>query len=278
MRPRRPERGDSPIVLAALLGVLLGSSASLWVQRSNAAHVCSPADCMTCPVCAGGSAVASGVTAVAASYPVGGTWRPAEREGSGNAELQAVLKRVAINDEVLVAGASEASHGGAAPLPNADRDAGARSVKQRADHSRRHLRHAGHVGRERAAHWRQKLHGHRHGRAHRCAHAAYACRPAAACRCKRGVALTPPCAARAAAGAMEKIGVAYWQAKAADLADKAQDNHGISAQKFHLLREFLLLGYRVLLSGAAGGQCAQLAGAHAVVRSRRRHRHATEPV
>ena len=51
---------------------------------------------------------------------------------------------------------------------------------------------------------------------------------------------------------MEKIGVAYWRAKAADLADKAQDNHGISAQKFHLLREFLSLGYRVLLSGAAG--------------------------
>ena len=59
-------------------------------------------------------------------------------------------------------------------------------------------------------------------------------------------------AACLAAGAMEKIGVAYWRAKAADLADKAQDNHGISAQKFHLLREFLSLGYRVLLSGAAG--------------------------
>ena len=50
---------------------------------------------------------------------------------------------------------------------------------------------------------------------------------------------------------MEKIGVAYWRAKAADLADKAQDNHGISSQKFHLLREFLSLGYRVLLSGTS---------------------------
>jgi hypothetical protein len=49
---------------------------------------------------------------------------------------------------------------------------------------------------------------------------------------------------------MEKIGVAYWRAATADLADKAQDNHGISAQKFHLLREFLSLGYRVFLSGA----------------------------
>ena len=67
----------------------------------------------------------------------------------------------------------------------------------------------------------------------------------------------PPCAELSSspwvllpAGAMEKIGVAYWLAKAADLADKAQDNHGISAQKFHMLREFLELGYRVLLSGA----------------------------
>ena len=47
---------------------------------------------------------------------------------------------------------------------------------------------------------------------------------------------------------MKAIGVACWHAKTADLADKAQDNHGISAQKFHLLREFLSLGYRVLLS------------------------------
>ena len=196
MRPRRPERGDSPIVLAALLGVLLGSSASLWAQRSNAAHVCSPADCMTCPVCAGGSTAASREAAVTASYPVGGTWRPAGREGSGNAELQAVLKRVAINDEVLVAGASEALPV-LAPLLNADRDAGARSLKQRADHSRRHVRHAGHVGRERAAHWRQKLHGHRNGRAHRCATQHTHADPPAACRCERSVALTSPCAARA---------------------------------------------------------------------------------
>ena len=65
---------------------------------------------------------------------------------------------------------------------------------------------------------------------------------------------SPNAACRVIAGAMEKIGVAYWRAKAADLADKAQDNHGISAQKFHLLREFLSLGYRVLLSGAVGAK------------------------
>jgi hypothetical protein len=49
---------------------------------------------------------------------------------------------------------------------------------------------------------------------------------------------------------MQQLGVACWRAATAELADKAQDNHGISAQKFHLLREFLSLGYRVLLSGA----------------------------
>ena len=112
MRSRRLERGDSrvdsPVVIAALLGVLLGSSASLWVQRSSASHICAPADCMTCPVCTASTAVAERVAAIPASYPVGGTWRPAEREGKGDAELQAVLKRVAINDEVLVAGARAA--------------------------------------------------------------------------------------------------------------------------------------------------------------------------
>lgn len=53
---------------------------------------------------------------------------------------------------------------------------------------------------------------------------------------------------------MEQIGVATWSAAAAQLADNNQDNHGISSQKFHLIREFLELGYRVLLSGAPCGQ------------------------
>lgn len=47
---------------------------------------------------------------------------------------------------------------------------------------------------------------------------------------------------------MDAVGVATWRARAAELADKNQDNHGISSQKFHLLKEFLNLGYRVLLS------------------------------
>jgi len=54
-----------------------------------------------------------------------------------------------------------------------------------------------------------------------------------------------------AAKAMEQIGVATWRAAATQLADKNQDNHGISSQKFHLIREFLMLGYRVLLSGVS---------------------------
>ena len=37
--------------------------------------------------------------------PKAGTWTSKGREGDGDAALQAVLKRVAINDEVLVAGA-----------------------------------------------------------------------------------------------------------------------------------------------------------------------------
>ena len=77
---------------------------------------------------------------------------------------------------------------------------------------------------------------------------------------------------------MEKIGVAYWQAKAADLADKAQDNHGISAQKFHLLREFLVLGYRVLLSGALGGCKRCFWRSRPRPHRRRGYRDATEPV
>lgn len=48
--------------------------------------------------------------------------------------------------------------------------------------------------------------------------------------------------------AMASVGVASWRAVTKDLADKNQDNHGISSQKFHLLREFLVLGYRVFLS------------------------------
>jgi hypothetical protein len=108
MKPRRfpgTERGDSALLVAALLGVLLGSSASLWAQRGTGSHVCTPAGCPTCPVCAAVDAAAGSAAALqAATLPVGGTFRPAGRESAGNAELASVLKRVAINDEVLVAG------------------------------------------------------------------------------------------------------------------------------------------------------------------------------
>lgn len=81
---------------------------------------------------------------------------------------------------------------------------------------------------------------------------------------------------------MDALGVACWRARTADLADKAQDNHGISAQKFHLLREFLSLGYRVLLSGAQS-QTAGLVGLHGqrltpVPRARRGCGDTAEPV
>ena len=50
------------------------------------------------------------------------------------------------------------------------------------------------------------------------------------------------------AGTMEKLGVPYWYREKKALADGDETNHGISAQKFHILREFLVLGYSVLLS------------------------------
>ena len=108
MRPRRFSGGDRPdslVVLSALLGIIIGSAASLWVQHGSTAHVCTPAACPTCPVCAATGAAAAGASALPAPlFPAGGTFRPAEREG-GNAELRQILQRVAINDEVLVAGA-----------------------------------------------------------------------------------------------------------------------------------------------------------------------------
>ena len=103
----RPSNGTSALVTAALLGVIVGSLASLqWGQRFSKAApvVCAPATCPTCvAVLPTSAAVAS---AGAPNEPPGGVWRPAGREGAGNAALQAVLKQVAINDEVLVAGAS----------------------------------------------------------------------------------------------------------------------------------------------------------------------------
>lgn len=109
----RPSTGTSALVTAALLGVIVGSLASVqWGQRLNAGApvVCAPAACPTCAAVQpslGLPSSTAGVTSVAVpNEPPGGIWRPAGREGAGNAALQAVLKQVAINDEVLVAGAS----------------------------------------------------------------------------------------------------------------------------------------------------------------------------
>ena len=47
---------------------------------------------------------------------------------------------------------------------------------------------------------------------------------------------------------LDAVNVSYWKVTPKTLADNNRDNHGISSQKFHLLREFLLLGYSVFLS------------------------------
>ena len=51
------------------------------------------------------------------------------------------------------------------------------------------------------------------------------------------------------AKAMESAGVAAWRAHPETmLQDKSASNHGISGLKFQFLKQFLLLGYHVLLS------------------------------
>ncbi len=105
----RQGAGANTVFVAAVLGVLLGSSVSLWTQRSSAAHVCAPAGCPTCAVCRG-DGLTGAAAAASSNEPPGGTWRPAGRERAGNAELQKVLARVAINDEVMVAGAPHRSN------------------------------------------------------------------------------------------------------------------------------------------------------------------------
>jgi len=47
---------------------------------------------------------------------------------------------------------------------------------------------------------------------------------------------------------MERLGVPYWRKDPQATADKAASNHGISAMKFQLIKQFLVLGYSVLLS------------------------------
>ena len=48
--------------------------------------------------------------------------------------------------------------------------------------------------------------------------------------------------------AMDRVGFPRWHREPRRLSSAADDNHGVSAQKFHILREFLILGYGVLLS------------------------------
>ena len=65
-------------------------------------------------------------------------------------------------------------------------------------------------------------------------------------------------APRRAARSLTAVNVAYWKVEPKSLADNNKDNHGISSQKFHLLREFLTLGYSVFLSGATSPHSAAL--------------------
>lgn len=117
----RPAHGASALVIAALLGIIVGSLASLqWGQRSASPVTCATAACPTCPVALPEDDAASGTRV---NEPPGGTWLPKSREHAGNAELQAVLQRVAINGEVLVAGVFHGrcvrSSGSKKPSPDA---------------------------------------------------------------------------------------------------------------------------------------------------------------
>ncbi|MEW5307111.1 MAG: hypothetical protein WDW36_009528 [Sanguina aurantia] len=47
---------------------------------------------------------------------------------------------------------------------------------------------------------------------------------------------------------MQLLGVPYWRKEPVKTLDKAASNHGISAMKFQLIKEFLLLDYSLLLS------------------------------
>ena len=93
------------LALALFAGVLLGSTVSLWKSGS--------ASPQPCPVCKAFEATAlalpgarQGVNADP-SGPVGGIWTPVGREKLGNAELEQLLKRIAVNNEVVVAGLCE---------------------------------------------------------------------------------------------------------------------------------------------------------------------------
>lgn len=236
MKPRRawgsddtlPRGQAGPVALALALGVLLGGGLSLYTQWGAPALV-PAASCAACPAISAAAALpaASGLPADPRG-PTGGVWHPAGREALGSADLLAVLRRVAVNDEVLVAVSNSA-------LVTPDGKYGMLAT------------------------WVE---------------------------CVKRVGVTNYLVIAmddATAAAMDAVGVATWRATAKSLADNNLDNHGaglryrqlppppkkktfwgggggeclrrlstraagISSQKFHLLREFLLLGYRVLLS------------------------------
>jgi hypothetical protein len=47
---------------------------------------------------------------------------------------------------------------------------------------------------------------------------------------------------------MKNMNVPYWRKDPQKTADKEASNHGISAMKFQLIKQFLVLNYSVLLS------------------------------
>lgn len=131
----------SLVVVSALLGTILGSAASLYVQRSPVQQATT---CPVCPVCgtaveARSAGTGGALAAQLGVLPVGGTWTPAGRESMGNAELQKVLASIAVNNEVLVAGTPQRQK--AAPHLT-----GCFSVQLGAYHGGWRFRHAGDLG------------------------------------------------------------------------------------------------------------------------------------
>lgn len=206
--PRVRERTNDPkervrvpearIVLALLIGALGGGVAALISQRPH--PVCAPAACPVCKICTEcAQGAAATVTAGAKgllelpSGPIGGIWLPEGREKDGDSALQQVLKRTAINNEILVAVSNSA-------LITEDGKYGMLAT------------------------WIESV-------------------QRAGVKNFMVIALDEQ-----TAKACQAVNVAYWKVEFKSLADNNKDNHGISSQKFHLLREFLTLGYSVFLS------------------------------
>ncbi|KAK3268320.1 hypothetical protein CYMTET_23171 [Cymbomonas tetramitiformis] len=179
-RRRDPESGRDAIVLALVCGIFVGAFTAYMGVSSNVSsdvpHQCPPVEC-NCGTKAESSLQANNLIS----------------KTEGNSALRAVLERVAINKEVLVAVSNgaliteEGTYGILATWIESVKRAGVKNFMIVALDDR-------------------------------------------------------------VAKACENVGVAYWRQDRASLADNNQDNHGISAQKFGYLKEFLKLGYNVLLS------------------------------